>query len=101
MALRQELQQLLESFTEHVYFQPPVNVQMQFPCIVYARDAVPTGAEHADNRPYRIIKRYQVTVIDRNPDSDLPDKVEELPTCRFDRSFVADSLNHYVFNLFF
>jgi hypothetical protein len=42
-----------------------------------------------------------VTVIDRNPDSELPDKVEELPFCRFDRFYATENLNHHVFNLFF
>jgi hypothetical protein len=42
-----------------------------------------------------------VTVIDRNPDSDLRLKVAYLPTSRFSRFFVADNLNHDVFTLFF
>jgi hypothetical protein len=46
-------------------------------------------------------KRYQVTVVDRNPDSDLPDQVQNLPLCQFSRFFTADNLNHFVFNLFF
>lgn len=99
MAPRLELQELLELFTPHVYFQPPTNAEMQFPCIVYNRDGA--WPEYADNTTYKNIKRYQVTVIDRNPDSEIPDKVEELPRARFDRWFAADQLNHYVFNLFF
>lgn len=99
MASRLDLQVLLETLIENVYFQPPVNIQMQYPCIVYRRDD--SRSEYADNRPYARTKRYQITVIDRNPDSDLSDKVEELPFCSFDRYFPADNLNHYVFNLFF
>lgn len=99
MASRLQLQTLLESFTEYVYFQPPVNIQIQYPCIVYARDNSHT--EFAGNRPYRHAKLYQVTVIDRNPDSDLPDMVEDLSVCKFNRFFAANSLNHYVFNLYF
>jgi hypothetical protein len=72
---------------------------MSYPCIVYARDG--SRLAHAGNKLYRHVKRYQVTVIDRNPDSDLPDKVTELPMCEFNRFFTADNLNHYVFNLFF
>lgn len=99
MASRLQLQTLLESLTEHVYFQPPVNIQMQYPCIIYVRDTSLTA--FAGNRPYQHTKRYQVTVIDRNPDSDLPDTVEKLPLCEFSRYFAADNLNHYVFNLHF
>jgi hypothetical protein len=72
---------------------------MDYPCIVYARDD--SQSEYAGNRPYARTKRYQVTVIDRNPDSDLPDTVEELPLCSFNRHFAANNLNHYVFNLYF
>lgn len=99
MAPRLELQSLFEGITEHVYFQPPANIEMEFPCIVYEVD----GARlvHAGNMLYRHTKRYQVTVIDRNPDSELPDKVIELPMCDFNRYFPADNLNHYVFTLFF
>jgi len=99
MAPRAELQVLLESITPHVYFQPPNNLEMQYPCIVYSLDGIRT--EFADNRPFRHTKRYQVTVIDRNPLTDLPDKVVELPMSEFSRSFTADNLYHYVINLFF
>jgi hypothetical protein len=100
MGSRLELQDLLETFTEHVYFQQPSNEKMQYPCIIYNRDG---GDElkHADNRIYKHTKRYQVTVVDRNPDSQLPDQVIELPLCSIDRSFVADGLYHWVFTLFF
>ncbi len=94
---RLELQALLAGLTGHVYFQPPPN--MQFPCIKYERDS--SLVEHADNKPYQRAKRYSVTVIDRNPDSTLPDLVEELPYCAFERAFQQDGLNHWVFNLFF
>ena len=99
MASRLQLQTLLESITEHVYFQQPSNSEMQYPCILYRRDDSQT--EFADNRPYSRTKRYQVTVIDRNPDTELADQVEDLPLCSFHRFFVADQLNHYVFTLFF
>ena len=96
---RLSLQSLLEAITPKVYFQPPSNIQLTYPCILYVRDGSDT--KFADNSKYQHTKRYQVTVIDRNPDSILPDKVEELPLCSFDRFFAADNLNHYVFNLYF
>lgn len=105
MGSRLELQALLESImTEqdletNVYFQPPTSIQMSYPCIVYSRDG--SDAKRADNELYKLTKRYQVTVIDRDPDSSIPDVVEELPLCSFNRFFAADSLNHYVYTLFF
>lgn len=101
MGLRLDLQALLEATLEsqNVYFQSPGNVAMQYPCIVYARDRSDT--EFADNRPYHTETRYQVTMIDRNPDSAIFPKVRGLPQCIHIRSFVADNLHHDVFALVF
>lgn len=101
MAPRLQLQSLLELTLESpsVYFQSPPNVQMEYPCIIYKRDD--TITTFANNNPYRHTKRYQVTVIDADPDSSVPDKLAGLPLCSFDRFYTADNLNHYVFNLFF
>lgn len=72
---------------------------MRYPCIVYERDSI--DIRHADNLPAHLTKRYQVTVIDRDPDSEIPDKVALLPMCSFASHFVTDNLNHDVFNLYF
>lgn len=101
MSRRTELQLILEGVlgSRNVYFQPPPSVQMSYPCIVYERSALKT--EFADNNPYLVRKKYQVTVIDKNPDSELPDKVSMLPGCSFDRHFTSDNLNHDAFTLHF
>jgi hypothetical protein len=101
MAPRQQLQTLLEALLglDHVYFQPPPSKKMEYPAIVYKLDRI--DINHADNKPYTHANRYQVTVIDRNPDSEIPKKVATLSSCSFDRSFPADGLNHTAFNLYF
>ena len=101
MAQRLELQDVLREIlgTDQVYFQPPPTIKLVYPCIIYKRDYQLTT--FADDRPYSIKKRYQVTVIDEDPDSVIPDKVAELPLCIHDRFFTADNLNHDVFKLFF
>lgn len=96
---RIDLHTILLGFCERVYFQPPPNVQMVYPAIVYSRDDA--DVDYASNGPYRSHKRYQVTVIDRDPDSEIPDKISTLPLCAFDRHFKEDDLNHDVFNIFF
>ena len=98
MAPRLELQSLLETITEHVYFQPPTNVRLQYPCIKYSRDS--DTSVFANNGNYHHTNRYMVTVIDRDPDSALPEAVRTLPMCTFDRFYTADDLNHDVFNIF-
>lgn len=101
MAQRLDLQDLLVTLlgSNNVYFQPPPTVKMQYPCIVYKRDKVDT--RFAGNKPYSRAKRYQVTVIDANPDSEIPDKIADLPKCTFERFFTSDNLNHDVYNLYF
>jgi hypothetical protein len=83
----------------NVYFQPPESVKLQYPCIVYRLSAEST--RFADDLPYARKKRYAVTVIDKKPDSEIPDRVAALPLCAFDRYFAAENLNHYTYNVYF
>jgi hypothetical protein len=101
MGRRLDLQKDLEKAlgSKHVYFQPPANVHLEYPCIVYHRDLV--DELYADNFAYRRLKRYQVTVIDRNPDSPIPDRVAALPLCSFSRFFTSENLNHDIFTIYF
>ena len=101
MAPRLELQARLVAIlgTGNVYFQPPTNVEIQYPCIVYKRSDADTA--FADNQTYRRGWRYQVTVIDSNPDSLIPDKLLQEPLSHFRRHFTAGNLNHDVFDLYY
>jgi|SRR5580765_2353981 len=99
MGQRLELHQLLETFADNVYFQPPINVQLQYPCIIYRRDLVDT--KFADDKPYTLKKRYMVTIVDSDPDSDIPDKVASMSMSIFNRFYTADNLNHDVYSVFF
>lgn len=102
MAPRPQLHQLLKSLVGEdgkVYFQPPEDISMSYPCIVYEREYLNT--QFADDQPYRQTKRYQVTIIDRDPDSPIPDKVAALPMSTFKRFFAREDLNHDIYSLFF
>lgn len=83
----------------HVYFQPPESVKIKYPAIIYSRNDIDN--RFANNDVYKQTYNYQVTVIDRDPDSEIVDKVSKLPTCRFNRHFVSDNLNHDVFILYY
>lgn len=98
---RLALQDILEGIlgSKYVYFQPPSTIRMTYPCIVYQRSNADT--KFADNKPYLHRQRYTVTVIDKDPDSVIPDKVAELPECVYDRFFTSENLNHDVFSLYF
>jgi hypothetical protein len=101
MGTRLELQAVLAALQEGVavYFQPPENVSMTYPAIVYNRDF--QQVEFADNSPYSRTTRYQVTVIDRDPDSAIPDLVGGLPLTRMVRHFTTAGLNHDIYDVYF
>lgn len=90
---------LLTMGTSNVYFQAPPGDLMNYPCIIYKRDSANTN--HADNSPYRHAKRYMVTIIDRDPDSLIPDNVATLPSASFSRNYASDNLNHDVYTLYY
>ena len=101
MATRVDLQNVLEELLEsrNVYYQPPESLKMNYPAIVYARKTIDNS--YANNSVYKQNYAYEITVIDKNPDSEIVNKVSKLPTCRFDRHFKSDNLNHDVFTLYY
>ena len=73
---------------------------MKYPCVVYGLDN-PYSIYRANNGPYIGHKAYQITIIDKDPDSVYQDKPLEIPYCRFDRHYTSDNLHHWVFTLYF
>ena len=82
-----------------VYYQPPINTKLVFPCIIYKRDGSYT--DNANNNKYIFKKKYQITVVTRTPDETIADRVETLRYSSFDRHYVSDGLNHYIFTIYF
>lgn len=82
-----------------VYFHPPPSLVLSYPCVVYSRD----GAEvkRANNSVYDHKWLYQVTVIDKSPESKLVTALKMNPKCDYVRSFQSDQLNHDIFNTYF
>lgn len=97
LQLQTELEELLGS--KNVYYQPPASVKMSYPAIVYSRKDIRN--DFANNDVYSQNRSYEVIVIDKNPDSEIVDRVSRLPMCRFDRHYTSDNLNHDVFILFY
>ena len=99
MGTRVELQSLLEEVlgSRNVYFQPPANVRMKYPAIVYKRSHI--ANTHANDDVYKQSLSYELTVIDANPDSEIVMRISQLPMCRHDRHFAVDNLNHDVFTI--
>lgn len=101
MASRIELQSKLEEIlgSRSVYYQPPSSIQMTYPAIVYFRSRIQN--RHANNGVYNQAVAYNVTVIDKKPDSDIVFAISRLPLCYHDRHYVSDNLNHDTFTLFY
>lgn len=97
MGLRLDLQTKLETLlgSANVYFQPPPGFMLSYPCIIFSRSNIRT--KFADNLPYLHRKQYTITVIDANPDSEIPDRVSKMESTVFDRHFTTSNLNHDVF----
>ena len=91
--------EFLKTFCKNLYFQPPTNVKMEYPAIVYKINSVDN--HHANNKPYAQFLSYQLTVIDKNPDSDIFKALLKAPMCKYDRSYTADNLNHFVFTIYY
>lgn len=101
MGSRLELQELLERVlgSKSAYFQPPENIKMSYPAIVYSLDDI--WHDHADNLPYISKNAYGIILIDRNPESEFVSKISSLPLCSFNRFYVADNLNHWAFTMYY
>lgn len=83
---------------DHCYFSPPTNIHIKYPCIIY--DYSNNLDNFADNRRYKAMKRYTITVIDRNPDSKIPEKLSCFNYLSMDRCYMAEGLWHYVYSLY-
>lgn len=97
---RLELHELLCELlgSRNVYFQPPESVKIKYPAIVYSRNRIENTS--ADNVIYKQDVSYAITVIDRDPDSEITERISTIPRIMYDRSYVADNLNHDTFRLF-
>ena len=83
----------------NVYYQPPENLKMNYPAIRYTKSKI--DSNYADDRTYKNMTRYELIVIDKNPDNPVIDKLLELPYCSFERHYKSDNLNHDVLTLYY
>lgn len=84
---------------KNIYFQPPENLKISYPAIIYHKAKYDT--DFANDSPYKIETRYTVTVIDRDPESKIVPELLKLPMCVHDRPAISDNLNHDYFTLYY
>lgn len=85
--------------SENCYYCPPNGMQMEYPCIIYKPSLL--GTNFADNIRYIKRNRYDITIVDRDPDSELPNKLLDLPTAYFETYFTSANLNYWQLTLYF
>lgn len=102
MRSREDLHTLLESIPglAKVYFKPPSNVKLEFPCVIYKRHTM--NANYADNTKFHHSQSYQITLIYKDPDSQLPRILyDTLEFCTPNTpTYVSDGLYHDVFTVY-
>lgn len=96
---RLELHTMLQNIVgnNNVYYQPPSTITMTYPAIVYTRSNI--NNIYADDDVYNQTRDYQITVIDKDPDSLIVDKISRVKRITFVRHFASDNLNHDVFSI--
>lgn len=96
--LHNELVRLFES--NNVYYQPPENLKMNYPAIVYYKGDI--DKQSADNIGFILTDSYTVTVISPLPDNPVIKKIlSEIPMSSYDRSYISDKLNHDVLTIYY
>jgi hypothetical protein len=101
MASRADLQtRLCEVLgSKNVYYQPPENFKLSYPCIVYESNK--KDINYANDRVYTRTNSYTLTLIYKTADYELVDKIlDEFVLIRHDRTFKSDNLYHDVYNLY-
>lgn len=97
---RLELHDLLLLHVDNCYFQPPSDVSMDYPCIVYRR--MSKDSTKANNKTYFYTQGYSLTVIDRDPDTDIPSGVlENFAMSEEETTYTIDNLHHTSISLYY
>lgn len=94
---RLKLNDALSKICEHVYFQPPENIKIKYPAIVYSRKRL--DEKYADDVSFIVSTSFVVNVIYTDAQSDIPEKITEIPYSYHDRDYISDNLYHSVFSI--
>ena len=95
---RLDLQAYLKTLTANVYYQPPENQKLKYPCIIYSKTRI--DGTFANDGVYRLDHGYQLIYLTFDPDDPMIDTLAKIPTCRFQREYVVDGLYHDVFIIY-
>lgn len=97
LELHEKLVELLGS--RNVYFQPPENIKLKYPCIIYSFETV--DVKKGNNKNYKKKKAYSLMLIHTDPDNEIYDKLVDLLYCSLNNNYTSDNLYHYSFTLYY
>lgn len=81
----------------HTYYNPPPSVRMRYPAIKYSLSNA--ASKYANNGVYNVAPTYEVILIDEEVDTQYLIPMLHIPQCRFNRFYIAEGLNHWVFTI--
>lgn len=82
----------------NLYFNANEKSKLSYPCILYYR--VAPKVKKANNIRYKVENQYRVTVIDRDPDSVIPDRiVETFEYAYITTNYTSEGLNHTIIEI--
>lgn len=94
--LLHQLQQAVQH--NRVYFQPPENLKIGYPAIVFHLSKI--EVDRASDMPYKGAKEYSVTLITKDPEPDVIDEILKIPYSSLDTTYISDGMNHFVFAIY-
>lgn len=91
---------------KYVYFEPPSNTKINYPCAIYKRGTIST--RNADNGIYKLNDSFDLTYISRDPADEMVhtiligDSTHEKPfqMIRHIRHYTVDGLHHDQYKIF-
>lgn len=97
---QKNLEALLKEHCDTVYFHPPTNVKLVYPCIIY--DWVGGIKEAADNIGYKYTRQWSVLHITKSPIDDTPmQMLQTIAMSEFNRTYSVNGLIHTVINIYY
>jgi len=81
-----------------VYFQPGPDDELPSEYLVYELDG--DWVHRADNGPYAMFDRFQVTFVRQDPDSPVMRRLSAIPYSSFSRHYATSGLNHDVYVIY-
>mgnify|MGYP007038299802 CR=1 FL=1 len=84
----------------NIYYQPTESTRMKYDAIIYKQ--LTMKVSRANNQTYLATDCYQVLVVSRDPDSNLPREIQmRFPMCTPGTKYMSENLYHFPFTIYY